>query len=213
MVPETVDSVLSRLRLADLNATTETVRSVVSQLAERYPRAGPTELVPLAVDEIRKDNQRQQQTGVESVQNATNVTGETIDRHTTLVDSEMRDGAAIIKIRSDVDQSILLTDAAAAWEGGDINQRQVYVEAGETVKVRMQVTTYRRMAAVTLSASELGTLYGVPLERGQRWFEGQSTWETVQIAGAGGAAGVIAIAGILIAYLKRGGSKDQERIA
>ena len=142
-----------------------------------------------------------------------NQTHERIDQDTRLISASYDDGdgTATVVIESDVAQKITVSDAGAFVEGGVVKQRTVIVSPGERVEITMPVTKSNGYTGVSIATPE--TLYAVPLKSQVDFFEGQSTWQTVQVAAIGGAFGVIVMAVILAWRLRDGGKSKVERLA
>lgn len=145
--------------------------------------------------------------------NATAETTERIDANTQLVDARFHPdtGKAWVTIRSDILQEITVTDAGAFMEGGEIARRSVTVRPGEETTISIPATKYRNFVGVSIATRE--TLFAVPIEIPTSWFEGDPTWDTVKIAGAGAVVGVL-LALIGEAWRRRtGGRSEVEQIA
>ena len=140
--------------------------------------------------------------------------GERIDNSTRLLNSsyDAETGEVSITLHSDTLQTIVLSDAGAFVEGGVVEQRSVTVRPDETITVTMPATRTER-GYVGVSISTRGTLYAEPIEAQTDFFDGQSTWQTVQTAAVGGAFGVLVVTGIIAYRLRKGGSHRVERKA
>ncbi|QSG11295.1 Uncharacterized protein HSBGL_0865 [Halapricum desulfuricans] len=140
---------------------------------------------------------------------------ERIDNATRLISAsyDSESGMATVVIESDIPQKIVLTDAGAFVEGGEVDQRSVVVTPGEQVNISMPVTEADGFVGVSISTQK--TLYAVPLESVDtvQWFDSESTWQTVQVAAFGGASGVLVVAALLAYRLRNGGTERTERIA
>lgn len=90
--------------------------------------------------------------------------GDAIDANTVLIDSEYRegDGEVAVTIQSDLTQDITVSDVGAFIEGGEVPQRTVRVDAGETTTIAVPVTEVDGLVGVSIKTRE--TLYAEPLE-------------------------------------------------
>jgi len=145
-----------------------------------------------------------------------NQTHERIDNATVLVSSSFDNGTATVVIESEIPQEIVLSDAGDFVQGGEVDQRTVFLEPGERARISMPVTKTNGFAGLSISTQE--TLYAVPLENESTteqvsWFQSESTWRTVQTAAVGGASGVLVVALLLAYRLRDGGKERTERIA
>jgi len=142
-----------------------------------------------------------------------NQTHERIDNATSLVSAsyDSDDGTATVVIESEIPQQITISDSGAFVDGGVVNQRTVFVRPGERVEITMPIT--KADGFVGVSVATQNTLYAVPLKSQVDFFEGESTWQTVQVAAIGGAFGVIVMAVILAWRLRDGGTSRVERLA
>jgi len=143
-------------------------------------------------------------------------THERIDNATVLVSSSFDNGTATVVIQSEIPQEIVLSDAGDFVQGGEVDQRTVFLEPGERVEISMPVTKADGFAGLSIATQE--TLYAVPLQDPSSteqvsWFNSESTWRTVQTAAVGGASGVIVVAGFVAYRLRNGGKERTERIA
>lgn len=143
----------------------------------------------------------------------TNVTAltpvEPIDPLTGIESTSVDDGRMELVIRSDVVQRVVLTDAGAVWQGGEVPQREYTLQPGSN-KVSVPVTEVSGRVAVTIATSRVlystvvvtnDPLIGGPFDRG----------DVQQAALAGLIAGVGVTA--LIAYKRvRGTSDAPERV-
>jgi hypothetical protein len=96
---------------------------------------------------------------------STNGTTERIDSQTVIVSSSVRNGSAVITLRSSASQSITLTDAGDFRSGGVVGSRTIAVRGGETTTVEFPVTEQDGMVGVGIS-TEQTTLYAEIIERG-----------------------------------------------
>lgn len=145
--------------------------------------------------------------------NGTAATTERIDANTVLVESgyDPDTGMASVTIRSDTLQQIVVTDAGAFMEGGEIARREAMVKPGETTTIKIPATETRGFVGVSISTPQ--TLYAVPLEVGTgSIFDGEASWGTVRLAGAAGFfGGLIAVVGLAY-YRKRGGRREVDQV-
>lgn len=95
---------------------------------------------------------------------ATSPAGERIDNATMLISSSYseRTGMATVTIRSEIPQRIVVSDAGGFVAGGEIEQRSVLVEPGETVEISIPATE-TESGFVGVSISTQKTLYAVPI--------------------------------------------------
>jgi hypothetical protein len=89
--------------------------------------------------------------------------GEQIDNATVLVSSSYdgSTGEATVKIRSEKLQEITVSDAGAFISGGQVAQRTVLVEPGETAKITLPATEAEGYVGVSIATSQ--TLYAEPI--------------------------------------------------
>ncbi|ACV46592.1 MULTISPECIES: hypothetical protein [Halomicrobium] len=92
--------------------------------------------------------------------------GERIDGATVLVNSEWREAqsVALITLRSEINQTVTLTDAGAFSQGGTVPERTVEIEAGETTHIEIPVTEVSGRVGVGISTRY--TLYSEIIESG-----------------------------------------------
>lgn len=147
--------------------------------------------------------------------NATAVPAESeiIDENTRLISAEFDEesGEAVVTIESDALQDIVISDAGAFVQGGEVRQRTVTAKPGERTTIRMPVTKVDGYTGVSIATRQ--TLYAVPIKTSADMFSGSATWETAQTAAVGGAVGVLAITGVLAYRLRTGGRKSSRRIS
>lgn len=133
---------------------------------------------------------------------------EHVDRFVSICSAhyDSRSGEAVLEVEADAPQSVVLTDATGVMLGGEIERQRLQVNGRSTL--RMPATEFDGQVAVTLDTGRV--LYAVPLEEQTRWFDGDATWETAQLAGAGAATGVLLVTGLL-AYRRRDGGRSDVR--
>jgi len=153
----------------------EQAERVVEEVRDRYPDAPPDAVVDQAL--ARSRNMASRQDGVETATSSSGGSstapseqsnGTAIDGATTLLDkrseTEGNQTYAVLKVHSTETQTLVITDAGGVWKGGTVNQREIRVNSGSTVNIRIPVEEHRGMIGVTVSTQR--TLYGVPLEKG-----------------------------------------------
>ena len=134
---------------------------------------------------------------------------EAIDPLTGIKSTTVDDGRMVLVIHSDVVQRVVLTDAGAVWQGGEVPQREYTLQPGPN-RVEVPVTEISGQVAVTIATSRVlystvvvtnDPLIGGPYDRG----------DVQQAALAGLVAGIAVTA--LIAYKRvRGTSAVPERL-
>lgn len=135
---------------------------------------------------------------------------ETIDNMTQICSAELKDGVAVLVLKSHYNQSIIVTDSGDFMAGGEVDQKPIKLLEGEN-KVRMRVTTVNGYAGVSISTRRV--LYAVPVERQSTLISGPFDSNDVQISALGGAASVaIAMIWITIGTLT-GKRESPERVA
>lgn len=144
---------------------------------------------------------------------ATNATApapvEPIDPLTGIESTSVEDGRMELVIRSDVVQRVVLTDAGAVWQGGEVPQREYTLQPG-TNRVMIPVTEVSGRIAVTVATRRV--LYSTVVVTSDPLIGGPFDRGDVQQAGL---AGLVAGVGVtaLIAYKRvRGTSDAPERI-
>lgn len=137
---------------------------------------------------------------------------EQIDVNTALCSAEFNDGAAVLTFRSDSDQTITLTDAAAFSEGGEVPERDVELEAGEMTTVRFDLsTTDAGMAGVGVRTEF--TLYSVVFAEERQLIGGPWSVTDARIAGLFGALSSSFTALITVVRRRVGAGGEPRRIA
>ena len=134
---------------------------------------------------------------------------EPIDPLTGIESTKVESGQMVLVIHSDVVQRVVLTDAGAVWQGGEIPQRDYTLQPGSN-RLKVPVTEVSGRVAVTIATRRVlystvivtnDPLIGGPFDRG----------DVQQAALAGLVAGVGVTA--LIAYKRvRGTSDAPERV-
>lgn len=136
---------------------------------------------------------------------------EAIDSRTVLCSATVKDGVAVLVLRSDRPQRITLTDSGAFMAGGEVPQKMATLRAEEPNTVRMDVTSYRGFSGVSIQTTRV--LYAVPLERqttlvGPPW--GPSD---VQLGAVTAALSVGSVSVVLVFRAVTGRRDSPERIA
>jgi len=91
-------------------------------------------------------------------------TGERIDNNTVLLDKSYNQdtGRVTLTIRSERLQEVTLTDAGAAFSGGELAQNSVTLRPDSVQEVTVEATEVDGFIGVTVATPS--TLYGVPVE-------------------------------------------------
>lgn len=136
---------------------------------------------------------------------------EPIDTHTVICSADLDGNYAELVLRSDLNQTVTLTDAGGMMESGPINRQTTKLRAGEENTVRIRVTTHKGFAGVTVDTGAV--LYGVPLERSNTLIGGPWTATDTQMGALGGATSV-GLFTVALAWRRLSGNEDSpERIA
>lgn len=134
---------------------------------------------------------------------------EPVDTVTGIVSTTTENGRMIIVLQSDIVQRIVLTDAGAVWQGGEIPQREYTLQPGAN-RVSVPVTDVSGRFAVTIATQRV--LYSVVVETDSPLIGGPfDQYDVQQAALAGLIAGITITA--LIAYKRvKGTSETPERM-
>jgi hypothetical protein len=142
---------------------------------------------------------------------APNETGALIQPGLELVAHDVDDETASLTFRSSGPVAVTIADAGGFYKGGELERRTTILRKGtHTIEFPITVMPDGR-AGVTVSTSD--TLYAVPLEGSNYWFQGSPTWDLMELAGLGAVVGTL-IATAVVAYLRvRGGRKEVDRLS
>ncbi|GAB3681223.1 hypothetical protein GCM10028857_05110 [Salinarchaeum chitinilyticum] len=135
---------------------------------------------------------------------------ERIDRVTYLCSAELDDGEAVLTLRSTASQTITLTDAADFSSGGLADQRDVEVDAGETVTVRFELEeTDTGMSGVGIDTEF--ALYSVVFSQHRELIGGPWSAFDAQLTGVGAGSGAALGALVTVLRRKNGESEPEPR--
>lgn len=138
------------------------------------------------------------------------VTCEVIDSDTSLCDTTLENGSAVLTLQSDVNQRITFTDAGAFVAGGVVETQTRIVTEGRS-EIVMPVTQQNGFAGVSISTGDV--VYAVPLESTSSLLEPPVTSSDVQAA-AGGGAFSVSVAVLFITWRAvTGRDSEPERVA
>lgn len=134
---------------------------------------------------------------------------EVIDNRTAIESAEFVDGEIRLVLVSDSLQRVVLTDAGAVLEGGEVPQKDARLREGRN-RVSMPVTEFDGRVIVTIATRDV--LYAVPIETSPPLIGGPFDEQDVQQAGLAGLAAGLGVTG-LIAYRKvKGIARVPERV-
>ena len=139
---------------------------------------------------------------------------ERIDASTWVVSTDYNpdSGTGTITLYSTRLQEVTITDSGGLIDGGQVAQRSVTLRPDSQRTIEMRLTAVRGFAGVSVATPS--TLYAVPIEPvGGRWFDGEPTWGTVQIAGLGSTLGVVAALSGVAWKRRDGGAPEVTRKA
>lgn len=137
---------------------------------------------------------------------------EAIDNHTAICSASLEDGQAVLRLWSDTNQRITLSDAGALFEGGEIRTSRSTLLANQTTTARVPATISSGNAAVAIETGA-GTLYGVPVKRSNTVLSAQVTQQDVTWASAASALSVALVSCIVVIRAVAGYSDSPERVA
>lgn len=143
------------------------------------------------------------------VANATTTPQDTerIDDNTVLIEASYNEqsGMVSVTVRSDRPQAITVTDAGALMQGGEIPQRTVAVDGGETATIKVPATEVQGWVGVSIKTDE--TLYGVPItgfEANTLSFVDRLTSPQALATGAVSMAIWMVVAGVYVLWIEGG---------
>jgi hypothetical protein len=120
-------------------------------------------------------------------------------------------GFAVIVVRSERPNRLTFTDAGAFFQGGEINVRQITVDADEKTRIRMRVTESDGFVGVGITTAE-GRVFAVPIDEDRDIFDGSPTWSDVRLSTLAGLAGGLLVT-VGIAYQRvSSGREEVERV-
>lgn len=144
--------------------------------------------------------------------------GEWIDNATQLISAEYQEGSESVEvtIHSEIPQQITISDSGAFVEGGQVDQRSIYLKPGETRTIRFPITVIDQgfgQEFVGISITTSKTLYAVPLESSSPLIGGPWTVGDVQLVGLVIGSGVSIITLLILLRSRFDLDADPERVA
>ena len=145
-------------------------------------------------------------------------TGEWIDNATQWITAEYQPerGTVEVTIHSEIPQQITISDSGAFVEGGQVDQRTIFLKPAETRTFRFPITVVdhglgQEFAGVSITTSK--TLYAVPLESSSPLIGGPWTVGDVQLVGLVVGSGVSIITLLILLRSRFDLDADPERVA
>jgi len=141
-----------------------------------------------------------------------------VDNSTAVVSADLDRGDETVEITlySEIPQRVTLTDSGGFIEGGEVNQRSVYLTPGENKTFEFPITVVDRglgntFAGVSISTPK--TLYALPLESSSPLIGGPWTAGDVQLVGLVIGSGVSIITLLILLRSRFDLDADPERVA
>jgi len=151
------------------------------------------------------------ETGQVPSSNSTGVgsAAEPIDSLTAIESKRLEDGKMVLRIRSEVPQRITLTDAGAAWTGGEVPQQSYTLQKG-TNRVSIPVTEVSGRVGVTIATKRV--LYASVITTESPVLTGPFGRDDVQTAALAGLFAGVGVTAIIAFRRVRGTADEPERI-